>query len=72
VSQRLLRILGVRPGAAFNPHANLGADSLDLVELVMDLEEEFEIFVPIDQAGKIRTVADVIEYMERCLTDWIH
>ena len=39
---------------------DLGADSLDIVELVMELEEEFEITIPDDQAEKIKTVGEAI------------
>ena len=42
---------------------DLGADSLDVVELVMALEEEFGIEVPDDDVENIRTVSDVVEYM---------
>jgi acyl carrier protein len=42
----------------------LGADSLDTVELVMELEEEFDISIPEEDAAKIRTVADAIRYLE--------
>jgi acyl carrier protein len=44
---------------------DVGADSLDVVELVMELEEEFEIQIPDEQAAKIRTVGEAIEYIER-------
>lgn len=43
---------------------DLGADSLDVVELVMALEEKFDIEIPDDQAEKIATVADVINFIE--------
>lgn len=43
---------------------DLGADSLDTVELVMALEEEFEIEIPDDEAEKIKTVKDAINYIE--------
>jgi len=42
---------------------DLGADSLDVVELVMALEEEFQIEVPDDHVENIRTIADVVDYM---------
>ena len=42
---------------------DLGADSLDLVELVMRFEEEFDIEIPDEDAEKIRTVQDVINYL---------
>jgi acyl carrier protein len=44
---------------------DMGADSLDIVELVMELEEEFEITIPDDQAEKIKTVGEAIDYIER-------
>ena len=43
---------------------DLGADSLDVVELVMALEEKFDIEIPDDEAEKIQTVKDVIDYIE--------
>ena len=43
---------------------DLGADSLDVVELVMALEEKFDIEIPDDEAEKIQTVQDVITYIE--------
>ena len=43
---------------------DLGADSLDIVELVMAMEEEFEIEIPDEDAEKLRTVQDVTKYLE--------
>ena len=43
---------------------DLGADSLDTVELIMEFEKAFEITIPDDQAEKIGTVADAIAYIE--------
>ena len=43
---------------------DLGADSLDTVELIMAFEEEFDIEIPDEDAENIRTVGDVIEYLE--------
>jgi acyl carrier protein len=43
---------------------DLGADSLDIVELVMQFEEEFEIPIPDEDAEKIQTVGDAIKYLE--------
>lgn len=43
---------------------DLGADSLDVVELVMALEEKFDIEIPDEDAEKILTVADAIAYIE--------
>ncbi|HEX8042347.1 acyl carrier protein [Candidatus Deferrimicrobium sp.] len=42
---------------------DLGADSLDIVELVMKMEEEFGIEIPDEEAEKIKTVNDVIQYI---------
>lgn len=44
---------------------DLGADSLDVVELVMALEDEFAIVIPDDQSEKIVTVGDAVAYIER-------
>jgi len=44
---------------------DLGADSLDTVELVMALEENFDIEIPDDAAEKIRTVQDAIDYIDK-------
>ena len=43
---------------------DLGADSLDTVELIMEFEKEFELSIPDDQAEKISTVGDAIAYIE--------
>ena len=43
---------------------DLGADSLDTVELVMALEEEFGLEIPDEEAEKLQTVGDVIKYVE--------
>ena len=42
---------------------DLGADSLDIVELVMAMEEEFEVEIPDDEAEKIKTVADAVNFI---------
>lgn len=53
------------------PEANfindLGADSLDTVELIMEFEKEFGISIPDDQAESIKTVGDAITYIENNL-----
>lgn len=51
----------VVPGASFTNH--LGADSLDTVELIMEFEKEFEISIPDEDAEKITTVGDAINYI---------
>ena len=43
---------------------DLGADSLDTVELIMAFEEEFGVEIPDDEAEKIKTVKDVVDYIE--------
>ena len=53
----------VTPEASFT--ADLGADSLDTVELVMAFEEEFGCSIPDDAAEKIRTVKDAIDFIEK-------
>lgn len=52
----------VKPEATFTN--DLGADSLDTVELIMELEKEFNITIPDDQAEKIQTVGDAISYVD--------
>lgn len=44
---------------------DLNADSLDTVELVMELEEEFDVTIPDEDAEKIQTVGQAIEYIEK-------
>ncbi len=43
---------------------DLGADSLDIVELVMTMEEEFDLEIPDEDAEKIKTVGDVVTYVK--------
>lgn len=52
----------VKPEASFTN--DLGADSLDTVELIMEFEKSFNITIPDDQAEKIATVDDAIAYIE--------
>jgi len=56
----------VTPSASFIE--DLGADSLDTVELVMAFEEEFSVEVPDEDAEKLQTVGDVIKYIEEKAT----
>ena len=53
----------VKPEASFVD--DLGADSLDVVEMVMALEEEFGIEIPDEDAEKIKTVKEVTDYIEK-------
>ena len=52
----------VTPEASFTEQ--LGADSLDTVELIMELEKEFDIQIPDEDAEKIKTVGDAVAYIE--------
>ena len=71
VKERVVSIivdkLGVNPDdvtetASFTN--DLGADSLDTVELIMEFEKEFNVTIPDDQAEKISTVGDALKYIE--------
>ena len=53
----------VKPEASFIN--DLGADSLDIVELVMELEEAFEMSIPDEDAEKIRTVGEAVGYIKK-------
>ncbi len=53
----------ILPSSAFI--GDLGADSLDLVELVMDLEEEFGVSIPDEDNDKLRTVQDAVDYINK-------
>ena len=53
----------IKPEARFKE--DFDADSLDLYELVMELEEEFEINIPDDAAEKIQTVGQAVEFIEK-------
>ena len=55
----------VTPEASFIE--DLGADSLDIVELVMAMEEEFDVEIPDDDAEKIQTIGDAIAYLKEKL-----
>ena len=52
----------IRPETTFVD--DLGADSLDTVELIMAFEEEFDIEIPDEDAQKIKTVKDIMDYIE--------
>jgi acyl carrier protein len=51
----------IKPASSFIE--DLGADSLDIVELVMAMEEEFEVEIPDEEAENIKTVQDAVNYV---------
>ena len=67
VKEIIVEQLGVAE-TAITPDASfiddLGADSLDIVELIMALEEEFDLEIPDSDAEKVVTVGDVVEYIK--------
>ena len=67
VNSIIVEKLGVDDSTSLVPEANLlddlGADSLDVVELVMALEEEFDIEVPDEDVESIRTIGDIVKYV---------
>ncbi|MBK8193190.1 MAG: acyl carrier protein [Lewinellaceae bacterium] len=71
VAERVKKIIVDKLGVdenEVNKDANfiqdLGADSLDTVELIMEFEKEFDVSIPDEQAEKIQTVGQAIEYLE--------
>ncbi|MGN1311180.1 MAG: acyl carrier protein [Clostridia bacterium] len=67
VKEIIIEQLGVSEDAVSNESSfidDLGADSLDIVELIMALEEEFDMEIPDADAEKIVTVGDVVEYIK--------
>jgi len=74
MKKRIVEIIATQLGidqADITPQANvvddLGADSLDVVELIMALEEEFNLEIPDEEAEKIKNVQDIFTYMESVL-----
>ncbi len=68
VREIIINELGVEPDKVTDDASfveDLGADSLDTVELVMAFEEEFGIDIPDEDAEQLRTVGDAIEYMKK-------
>ena len=71
VQERVIKIVAEQMGvekAKVAPETSfvndLGADSLDTVELVMELEDEFDISIPDEEAEKIQTVGQAVKYIE--------
>ena len=70
IGERIIEQLGVSkeevvPEASFVD--DLGADSLDIVELVMAMEEEFDVEIPDDDAEKIQTIGSALSYLKKKL-----
>ena len=68
VKQIIVEQLGVDEGEVTSSASfvdDLGADSLDTVELVMEFEEEFDITIPDEEAEKIQTVGQAIDYIDQ-------
>lgn len=67
IKEIIIEQLGVEPDEVTMESSfidDLGADSLDIVELIMALEEEFDMEIPDEEAEKISTVGDVVEYIK--------
>ncbi len=67
VKEIIVKQLGVNPDEVSEDASfveDLGADSLDTVELVMELEKEFNIEIPDDDANDIRSVGEAVKYIE--------
>ncbi len=62
VEQLSVEADSVTPDASFVD--DLGADSLDIVELVMEMEEEFDLEIPDEDAEKIKSVGDAVKYVQ--------
>ncbi len=72
VKEIIVNQLGVNPDEVTDDASfidDLGADSLDTVELVMALEEEFNQEIPDEEAEKLKTVGDAIKYIEEKLKE---
>ena len=72
VAEIIVEQLGITRGEIV-PEASfiddLGADSLDIVELVMDFEDKFDVEIPDEAAEGLRTVGAAVEYLEKALAD---
>ncbi|MCX7950873.1 MAG: acyl carrier protein [Clostridiales bacterium] len=67
VKERISEVLGIDADDITMESSfvdDLGADSLDVVELIMALEEEFDLEIPDEDAERIQTVGDVVEYIK--------
>lgn len=65
---QLLKKLEIDPNSSTPFTQDVGADSLDIVELVMALEEEFGTTIPAEDLQNLKTVEEVIDYLRRCVS----
>lgn len=68
VKEIVANILGINPEEITMESSfvdDLGADSLDVVELIMDLQDEFNIEIPDEEAEKVKNVGDVVNYIKQ-------
>ncbi|HIU93709.1 MAG TPA: acyl carrier protein [Candidatus Aphodomorpha intestinavium] len=68
VREIIARQLGIEPETISMESRlidDLKADSLDIVELVMDLEQEFDVEIPDEDLPKVQTVADIVHFLEQ-------
>ncbi len=68
IVELIVEKLGVEPEEVTREASfidDLGADSLDIVELIMDIEDEFELEIPDEDAEKISTVQEAVSYIEK-------
>ena len=74
ITSILIEKLGIT-GSEITPDANfvkdLGIDSLDYAELVMDFEQTFDIKIPDDDAEKMQTIGQAVKYIESKLKKWV-
>lgn len=76
IEEKIIQIVGEQLSVDKNEIAretsfvnDLNADSLDTVELVMELEDEFDLTIPDEEAEKLKTVGEAIEYIQKHLGD---
>jgi acyl carrier protein len=77
IAERVKKVVSEQYGIAaealkesMNFTKDLAGDSIDSVELIMMMEEEFDIDISDEDAEKIKTVGDIIKFMEKMVGDW--
>ncbi len=66
--ENIKRTTTIQGGQEVGPE-DIGADSLDVVEFIMELEDEFDIQIPDSDAEKIKTVGEIIDYVEHAVAE---